>query len=201
MKNILIFLTFCYFTTLTVFGQADTSFNYSTAKQNLDPYTVNQAFEIESLVPMFFTGGYHFGIGYRYESFRIRMSIINGGKYNAEPAGVNNSSSEFKRYYKTSPGVFVGYNVWKGLELYTYLELHTFAIEQKSSGIQKDLKSTDFGGGVSYQYFIGDYFYVQPGAHIYLRKEKGLNFETSNYNIPTTDLSVVLRLGIRLWSK
>ncbi|WP_207382688.1 hypothetical protein [Flavobacterium subsaxonicum] len=63
-------------------------------------------------MPMFFTGGYHFALGYRYKKFRLRASIINGGTYNAEKAGINNSSTDFKRYYTTSPGVFFGYNVW-----------------------------------------------------------------------------------------
>ena len=58
-----------------------------------------QALEVESLFPMFFTGGFHIGAGYRYERFRVRVSLINGGDYNAEKAGVNNLSQDFKRYY------------------------------------------------------------------------------------------------------
>ncbi len=111
-------------------------------------YNANQAVEVESLFPMFFTGGFHFGAGYRYKKFRVRASIINGGDYNAEKAGINNSSSEFKRYYKTSPGVFFGYNIWKNLEVYTYTEFHTFEIKQISTDLKKDLHSVDFGGGV-----------------------------------------------------
>lgn len=30
-------------------------------------YEVKQAFEVESLFPMFITGGYHVGLGYRYD--------------------------------------------------------------------------------------------------------------------------------------
>lgn len=116
-------------------------------------YEVKQAIEVESLVPMFFTGGYHFAVGYRYKKFRLRASIINGGTYNAEPAGINNSSANFKRYYDTSPGIFYGYNVWKNLELYSYLEFHKFTITQKSTGNQQDLRSTDTGLGASYQFF------------------------------------------------
>jgi len=121
-------------------------------------YAVTQAVEVESLVPMFFTGGYHFAVGYRYKKFRLRASIINGGTYNAETAGINNSSADFKRYYTTSPGIFFGYNVWRNLEVYTYLEFHTFRITQKSTEIQKDLGSTDTGLGVSYQFFLADIF-------------------------------------------
>jgi hypothetical protein len=164
-------------------------------------YKVKQALEFESLVPMFLTGGFHFAACYRFEKFRFRISVINGGKYDAEPAGTKNSSSYFKRYYKTSPGFFLGYNIWKNLETYTYLELHTFEIEQKSSGIKKDIYSTDFGGGISYQFFIGHSFYIQPGFHIYVRGENSLDFGNQQYHIPNVDLAPVLRLGYRFWRK
>jgi len=170
-------------------------------KKSLPSYEAKQALELESLVPMFLTGGYHIAAGYRYHKFRIRVSVINGGHYDAETAGVNNSSSQFKRYYKTSPGFFFGYNVWRNLELYTYLELHTFEIEQKSTGWKQDLHSTDSGAGISYQFFIGRYFYIQPGLHLYLRGDNSLNFGEQTYNIPNVDLSPVLRLGFRYWSK
>jgi len=161
----------------------------------------NQALEIESLFPMFITGGYHVGLGYRYNKFRVRASVINGGSYNAEKAGINNSSSEFKRYYKTSPGIFFGYNVWKSLELYGYIEFHTFEVEQKSSGIDKDIYSTDVGIGVGYQFFIGKHFFVQPAFHTYFRKDKSLDFGGAKYNIPNVDLSPVMRIGVRYLSR
>jgi len=164
-------------------------------------YEVKQAFEIESLVPMFLTGGYHYAVCYRYHQFRVRASLINGGDYDAEPAGLKNSSADFKRYYKTSPGFFAGYNIWRNLELYTFLEMHTFAIEQKSTGIKKNIHTTDFGGGISYQFFIGHYFYIQPGLHLYLRTDKSLDFSGVQYSIPNVDFAPVLRLGARLWRK
>jgi hypothetical protein len=49
-------------------------------------YQVEQALKVESLIPMYFTVGYHFAIGYRYRKFRLRVSVINGGTYNAETA-------------------------------------------------------------------------------------------------------------------
>lgn len=164
-------------------------------------WNVKSAIEVESLVPMFMTGGFHVGIGYRFDRFRVRLSVINGGSYDAEKAGINNSSNDFKRFYKTSPGFFFGYNVWRNLELYSYLELHTFEIEQKSTGIRKNLYSTDTGLGLSYQFFIGNVFYIQPGLHLYLRKRNSIDFETARYTIPGADFSPVLRLGARLWSK
>ncbi len=164
-------------------------------------YDVKQALEVESLVPMFFTGGYHFAVGYRYKKFRVRASVINGGTYNAETVGLNNSSPAFKRFYNTSPGIFFGYNVWKNLEVYTYLESHTFSIEQESTGIKKDIKSIDTGLGVSYQFFIGRIFYVQPGVHLYLRRNNSADFNGTTYNISNADISPVIRIGARLWKQ
>ncbi|HLP17289.1 MAG TPA: hypothetical protein VK470_13590 [Bacteroidota bacterium] len=164
-------------------------------------YEVQKTFEAESLFPMFLTNGYHFCAAYRFNHFRVRISVINGGTYDAEPAGVSNAQGDFKRYYKPSPGVFFGYNVWKNLEVYTFLEGHTFQIEQKTTGMKQDMKSLDFGGGVSYQFFIGRVFYIQPGAHIYLRERKTLQFAGALYRIPGVDLAPVIRIGFRLWEK
>lgn len=164
-------------------------------------YEVKQAVEVESLFPMFFTGGYHIGAGYRYKKIRVRVSVINGGTYDVEPAGIVNSSPEFKRYYKTSPGFFLGYNVWRNLEIYSFLEFHNFEIEQTSTGLKRDIYSTDIGGGISYQFFFGRHIYLQPGIHIYLRGDKSANFNETIYHIPNADISPVIRIGYRLWSK
>jgi hypothetical protein len=198
-KTALVFLTFLF---VAFTGKAQTdSTNCTFSKPYPRSYEVKQAWEIESLVPMFITGGFHVAVCYRYEKFRFRVSVINGGDYDAELAGVKNSSQDFKRYYKTSPGLFAGYNVWKDLEVYTYLESHTFEIEQKSTSIRKDLHSTDTGAGISYQFFIGRSFYIQPGFHVYLRGDKSLDFGDQQYRISNIDLSPVLRLGYRIWSK
>ncbi len=200
MRNILFFIGL--FLLVTTISQAQNSTTAGTFwHPNPTNYKVKHAIEVESLVPMFLTGGYHFAVGYRYKRFRIRASIINGGTYNAETVGINNSSADFKRYYTTSPGVFFGYNVWKNLEIYTYLESHTFKITQKSTSEQQNLKSIDTGLGTSYQIFIGRYFYVQPGVHLYLRADKSANFGSAVYNIPNADISPVIRLGVRLWKK
>jgi len=164
-----------------------------------DKYESKNAVEVESLFPMFFYGGFHAAAGYRFDRFRIRASVINGGNYNAETAGINNSKDSFKRYYKTSPGIFAGYNVWKYFDIYTYLEFHTYSIEQKASGIKKDLKSVDYGFGIGYQWFIGDYFYIQPAVHLYLRGNHSVDFGDETYKIPRADFSPVIRIGVRLW--
>lgn len=164
-------------------------------------YQVKQAFEVESLFPMFITGGYHVGLGYRYDKFRVRVSVINGGSYDAEPAGTKNASPAFHRYYKTSPGFFLGYNVWRNLEVYSFLELHTFEIEQASTKLKRDIHSTDFGGGISYQFFFGRHIYLQPGFHIYLRGNNSVDFNGTVYHIPNTNLAPVIRVGYRIISK
>lgn len=181
--------------------QAQDSTQCSFWHPNPPHYRAKQAFEVESLFPMFFTGGYHAALGYRYDKFRIRVSIINGGSYNAEPAGLKNQQDDFKRFYKTSAGVFLGYNVWKNLEVYSFLEGHRFAIEQRSSGIRQDIRSNDLGGGISYQFFFGKYLYLQPGLHLYLRGDESRDFNGVTYHIPHADLSPVIRIGARLWEK
>ncbi|GAB3642651.1 hypothetical protein [Spirosoma arcticum] len=200
MKKIAIFWAVVSLTATSLFAQTSPS-SSSFWRPIPRRYEVKQALEIESLVPMFLTGGYHFAVGYRYKKFRVRASVINGGTYNAETVGLNNSSPAFKRFYNTSPGIFFGYNVWKNLELYTYLESHTFGIEQQSTGITKDIKSIDTGLGLSYQFFVGRVFYVQPGVHLYLRRNNRADFGDIRYNIPNADISPVIRIGARLWQQ
>jgi hypothetical protein len=200
MKKIMMLILVLFIVAYSVKAQTDST-KGTFWKPYPRNYEVKHALEFESLVPMFLTGGFHFAACYRFEKFRFRVSLINGGKYNAEPAGIKNSSSDFKRYYKTSPGFFLGYNLWKNLETYAYLEFHTFEIEQKSSGVKKDIHSRDFGAGISYQFFIGRSFYIQPGFHIYLRGNNSLNFGNQQYSIPNVDLAPVLRLGYRFWRK
>ncbi len=165
-------------------------------------YEVKHAIEIESLVPMFFTGGYHFAVGYRYKKIRVRASIIQGGSFNADAYSLNNSSNVFKRFYLVSPGIFLGYNLWKNLELYTYLEYHTYNIQQQSTNETHHLKSFDTGLGLSYQFFIGRYFYIQPGVHFYTRANGSSTFNDGIvYHIPTVDITPLIRIGFRIWRK
>ena len=165
-------------------------------------YEVKSAIEIESLVPIFFWGGYHIGIGYRYKKYRVRVSVINGGDYNVDSQALNNTSNDFERYYKTGPGLFLGYNIWKNLELHGYIEGHTFQVKQLSTGEEQYLKSLDVGIGISYQFFIGRIFYIQPGVHSYFRANQSLTFSNNEiYNIPTVELTPILRLGIRIFKQ
>jgi len=195
MKKVII----CFAIVLVACGMRLSAQEDSCAYRSGCKYKAEQAFEVESLFPMFITGGFHVGVGYRYDRFRVRFSVINGGDYNAEKAGVN-SSDAFKRFYKTSPGLFLGYNVWKNLELYTYFEAHTYEIEQISTGVRKNMFSMDYGAGVGYQFFIGKSFYAQPAFHVYLRKRKTLDFSGEEYKIPGVDLSPIIRIGYRIWS-
>ncbi|WP_069658048.1 hypothetical protein [Arcticibacter eurypsychrophilus] len=200
MKKCIAFFIVIATMTLQLKAQSD-SLKSPFWKPNPRNYTVKQAFEVESLFPMFLTGGYHFALGYRYKKIRFRASVINGGDYDAEPAGLKNTKADFKRFYKTSPGFFLGYNAWKNLELYTFMEMHTFGIEQKSSGIKRNIRTNDFGGGISYQFFLGRYVYLQPGVHLYLRSEHSVDFNGTTYTIPRADLAPVIRIGARLWRK
>ncbi len=185
--------------TLTALFLLYTNASGQTRSSEPKLYDVKQAFEVESLVPMFVTGGYHAAICYRYKKFRFRVSVINGGIYDAEKAGLNNSSPEYKRYYKTSPGIFFGYNIWKHMELYSFLEFHHFEIEQKQTSQTQNIHSKDTGLGISYQFFIGKRFYIQPGIHVYFRGDNTAEFQEDVYKIPNIDFAPVVRLGFRCW--
>lgn len=185
----------------TVSAQSDSTVG-TLWKPNTPNYKVKHAFEVESLVPMFFTGGFHFAVCYRFERFRFRASVINGGSYNADNQALGDVNDGYERYYTTSPGFFMGYNVWKNLEIYGYYERHTFKVEQLSTGENQDILSNDAGIGISYQFFIGRTFYIQPGVHSYFRAEQTVTFSNSEtYVIPTFELSPVIRIGVRLWRK
>lgn len=165
-------------------------------------YEVKQAIELESLFPMFFYGGWHIGVGYRYKNFRLRFSLINGGDYNADVQSVNGSIEGYERYYTTSPGIFLGYNIWKNLEIYGYYESHTFEIKQLSTDEKKEILSSDVGIGLSYQFFFGRSFYIQPGIHSYFRPNESISFSNGEtYSIPTFELTPIVRAGFRLWKK
>jgi hypothetical protein len=196
MKNLM--LIALLFVSVSVMAQENSGTFLKPVPAN---YEVKQAIEVESLFPMFFYGGYHFGAGYRYQKWRVRVSVINSGTYDVESAGVSNNSKDFGRFYKTSPGIFLGYNVWKNLEVYGFLEHHTFEIQQKTTGQRQDLKSVDFGPGIGYQFFFGRYLYLQPALHLYLRADNALSFPGQEYHIPRADLSPVIRIGVRLWKQ
>jgi len=183
-KRIICYLLLFSLFTVKTFAFSQDSIPAMKGKELSCQVKTKEAFEVESLFPMFLTGGFHLAVGYRYKNFRVRFSVINGGHYDVEKAGVDNFSSEFKRYYKTSPGLFLGYNVWRNLELYTYFELHTFQIEQKSTGDKKNLFSFDTGVGLGYQFFIGKAFYLQPAFHVYLRDRKSIYFGNDKYIFP-----------------
>jgi hypothetical protein len=193
----MVFVAYCGLL-LSQRNNADTCSFFNPCPKN---YEVKKAIEIESLFPMFLYGGYHFAACYRHKHFRIRLSVINGGTYNAETAGVNNNVADYNRFYsKTGAGVFVGYNIWKNLEIYTYLERHHFRIEEKNIKESQMINSTDFGLAASYQIFIGRIFYLQPGIHFYFRRPQSLEFSNQNkYTIPTTDISPVIRAGLRIY--
>jgi hypothetical protein len=187
---------------LKVFAQVETRETGAFWKPDPSNYEVKQAVETESLFPMFFFGGWHIGIGYRYNNFRVRFSVINGGEYNADVQSVKGEIDGYKRYYTTSPGIFIGYNFWKNLELYGYYEKHKFDVIQLSSNETKEISSNDAGIGISFQFFIGRIFYIQPGIHIYFRAERSVTYsDNQTYSIPKVELTPIIRIGARFWKK
>ena len=180
--------------------QAARSSSNSFWKPQPANYHVRQAWEVETLFPMFLYGGYHLGVGYRYEKLRVRVSVIDGGSYNADNGTPDGPIDGYERRYKPSPGFFLGFNTWKNLELYGYYEYHTFEIRQLATAQNTDLVSHDLGIGLSYQFFVGRTLYLQPGIHTYFRTDKEVGFKNGGrYAIPTFELTPVIRLGARIW--
>jgi len=202
MKQVIISLAILILSCIPIFSQAQSSDSATFWKPIPRNYNVKQAFEVESLFPMFLYGGWHLGVGYRYKKFRARFSVINGGSYNADVQAIDGVIDGFERYYTTSPGIFLGYNVWKNLEVYSYYERHTFEIKQIATNETGEIASNDFGIGLSYQFFIGRTFYIMPGVHTYWRPNNSVSFSNSqNYNIPTFELTPIVRIGARLWKQ
>lgn len=159
--------------------------------------------EFESLLPMFFLKGYHFSVGYRFDKFRIRASMIYSGEYDAEDSGINNNSDKFGRYYDHgSSGLFFGYfpfeNKWlSGIHTYVYVENHLWKIENKKNNQTGRIQTIDVGPGVGYQFKIFKNFYIQPAYHVYFRSSQSTIVGGEKYTIPNVDHTIVFRAGIR----
>jgi hypothetical protein len=187
MKQILVFLL--------ILGLAATPAMAADNSTESQPGT----WQVESLVPMFFFGGYHAAVGYRQGNFRIRASVIYGGDYDAEQAGADNSANAFKRFYdQGSYGVFGDYFIWKGLHAFVFVESHNWIIESKGNDARNTMSTIDYGPGIGYQFYIGDRFYIQPAIHLYFRDSKTISVGNETYSIPSMDRSFVLRLGYNL---
>jgi hypothetical protein len=71
-------------------------------------------------------------------------------------------------------------------------------VTQKTTGFEQDIKSADYGGGLSYQFFIGRAFYIQPGIYLYLRGDKSAQFNEVKYNIAVGCSFVLLKNVVKI---
>lgn len=159
---------------------------------------------VESIVPLYFTKGYHVALGFRYKFFRVRTSVIYGGTYDAERSGINDSADSFKRHYDYGGwGFFFGFfpftQRWlDGFHVYVFFEHHRWKIVNKANDQTAKLDSFDMGPGIGYQLVMFNYFYLQPAFHFYMRKGQTTLVGGQPYSLPRFDCTAVLRLGIRL---
>ncbi|MCE2894409.1 MAG: outer membrane beta-barrel protein [Flammeovirgaceae bacterium] len=195
MKTISVLALFLLFST-TLLAQKESSGTFW--KPSPANYEVKRALEIEALPFVYLSQGYHVGVGYRLQKFRFRASIIDAGTFNSE-----NSNDKFERFEtKGTFGIFAGYNIWKNLETYVFVDRQVFDIKQKTTSETKQLTSVTPGLGISYQFFIGRYFYVQPGLHLYMRGSQEAKFsDNTTYSLSTVDFFPVVRFGVRPWKK
>jgi hypothetical protein len=161
-------------------------------------FEVKRALEIEAVPFVYLSQGYHVSVGYRLQKFRFRASIIDAGTFNSEA-----SNDEFERYEtKGTFGFFAGYNVWKNLEMYVFVDKQVFDIKQKSTSETRQINSVSPGIGINYQFFIGRYLYIQPGLHLYLRGSQDVKFTDGvTYTLSPVDFFPVVRFGVRPWKK
>lgn len=161
-------------------------------------YEVKHAVEIEAMPFVYLSSGYHIAVGYRCKKFRFRASTIDVGTFSLET-----QNDQFERFEtKGSFGFFAGYNVWKNLETYVFMDRQLFDIKQKSTSETKRLNAVTGGLGIGYQFFIGRYFYLQPALHLYARGGQDVQFsDNTNYSLPSLEFTPVIRLGIRPWKK
>jgi hypothetical protein len=191
----LLAIAFCLLVSTTISAQIDsTSTFWKPSPRN---YQVKHAIEIEALPFVYLSSGYHISVGYRYKKFRFRASTIDVGTFNQET-----QNDAFERFEsKGSFGLFAGYNVWKNLETYVFLDNQKFDITQKSTSETRIKNYLTPGLGISYQLFIGRYFYLQPGVHLYVRSNNTTQFsDGSVYSLPT-EIVPVIRIGVRPWKK
>ena len=181
---------------ISLFAQTDSISTFW--KPSPKNYEVKKAIEIEAVPFVYFSKGYHVSVGYRYNKFRFRASVINAGTFNSET-----KNDQFERFEtKGTFGFFAGYNVWKNLETYLFVDRQVFDIKQKSSSEIKQVNSVTPGLGIGYQFFIGRYFYIQPAMHLYVRNSRDVKFSgNTTYSLPSTDFTPIIRLGVRPWKR
>jgi hypothetical protein len=90
MKRIIPWVALLMLLSLLASVQLDTTLKGTFFKPVPRNYEVKHAIEVESFFPMFFIRGYHVGVCYQYKHFRFRVSVINGGFNDADPAGIPN---------------------------------------------------------------------------------------------------------------
>lgn len=149
-------------------------------------------FEIESLFPMYFYGGSHLAVGVRGGDVRMRVSCIDGGRYDYEPG-----NPIFERNLGTGCGVFLGYFFAPNWEIYLFVEKQNYVVTNRGNRAAQRFDVIDVGPGIGYQYFLTRNVYVQPALHLYWRTSQDSVIGGTNYSLRETDLSPVIRVGVQ----
>ncbi len=195
MKQILL-LGLLFTCSVSLFAQTDTTSTFWDP--NPSDYSVKKAFEIEAVPFVYLSKGYHLSLGFRYNKFRFRASVINAGTFSSET-----TNDKFERFEtKGTFGLFAGYFIWKNLETYVFVDRQIFDIKQKNTSEVRQINSITPGLGIGYQFFIGRYFYIQPGLHLYMRAGKDIQFsDNTTYSLSSVDFTPVIRIGFRPWKE
>ena len=149
-------------------------------------------YEIESLLPMYFYGGYHLAVGARYKEYRFRVSCIDGGNFDYE-----RNDNNFERNLGKGCGLFSGYFLNDNWHIYGFLENQSYIVTKRDSGIKSEFDVIDIGGGIGYQCFLTKKIYIQPALHLYWRNPQTKIIDGSNFTLREVDILPTIRMGYR----
>lgn len=149
-------------------------------------------YEVESLFPMYFMGGYHMAAGVRWKDLRVRASCIDGGHYDYEP-----NNKHFERNLGSGCGIFFGYFLWRNLHAYVYVEAQNYIVSDRDTHASKRFDVIDIGPGLGYQYFFYKNIYIQPAAHLYWRQKQQKLVGGTLFTLRNIDVSPTIRIGYR----
>ena len=105
-------------------------------------------FEVESQIPCFIYGGYQLAVGMRYKDFRFRAGIVNSGRADFEPNGIDRRNNNFKRCYDNgSFNVYADYFLKDYWFSYITLGSHRWLLESKTTSLSDNLRTLNAGLG------------------------------------------------------
>ncbi len=155
--------------------------------------------ELESQVPCFFFGGYQLALGARYERFRLRAGVIDSGRFDVEPWGMDNQKSRFQRSFDDgSVRLYADYFLCEHLYVGALVASHRWRVRSEATSATAHLRTLDAGVGAGFQYVFYRGIYFQPVFHVFFRERQSLAIGGEEYRIAGVELNGAFRLGVKI---